>query len=348
MKILGNSANEQKSSNTQHLWLILGAGIPIFLTANFYTDAILIRANEQVAFLITIYFLVGIYIGRYVSQIWINKHRTAPRWLITILILIMLACTIIVFIVAGLTITSSKHFMAYLFTGLPLLILSISTGMLIKLVRSSIKNQLQDARATAEQSTSELKLLQSQLSPHFLFNTLNNIYGISLTRHEKVPTLLLKLSDLLRYAVYDAREQFVPLKSEVEYIHNYIDFEKIRIGEKLMLTTEFEYHIDPKVKVAPLLLIVFIENAFKHAKNTTQQEIFIDIKLKVWGNTILFAIRNTNKADKGEKTIFNTNSGFGLDNVRKRLELLYENQYKLEIEDEEDYYNVILQLKVKK
>jgi len=348
MKNLDNAGNGQKSSNTQHLYLVLGAGIPIFLTANFYMDAVFVRHTEQLAFLVTIYFLAGIYIGRYVSQIWISKHRTAPRWLIIVLILVMLACTIIVFIVAGLTITGSKHFMAYLFTFLPLLILSIATGMLIKLVRSSIKNQLQDARATAEQSTSELKFLQSQLSPHFLFNTLNNIYGISLSRHEKVPPLLLKLSDLLRYSVYEAREQYVPLRSELDYIHNYIDFEKIRIGEKLVLTTEFEYHIDPKVKIAPLLLIVFIENAFKHAKNSIQQEIFIDIKLKIWGNTILFSVRNTNRADRAEKGILNANSGFGLDNVRKRLELLYEKEYNLEIEDDEEYYNVILQLKVKK
>lgn len=348
MKVLANTVNAQKSSTTQHLWLVLGAGIPIFLTANFYMDAIAGRNSEQLAFLVTIYFLVGIYIGRYVSQLWISRHRTAPRWLIIVLVFVMLTCTIIVFIVAGMTISGSRHFLTYLFTGLPLLILSIATGMLIKLVRSSIKNQLQDARATAAQSTSELKFLQSQLSPHFLFNTLNNIYGISLTRHEKVPPLLLKLSDLLRYSVYEAREQYVPLRSELDYIHNYIDFEKIRIGEKLVLTTEFEYHIDPKVKIAPLLLIVFIENAFKHAKNSIQQEIFIDIKLKIWGNTILFSVRNSNRADRAEKGILNANSGFGLDNVRKRLELLYEKEYNLEIEDDEEYYNVILQLKVKK
>ncbi|WP_315822349.1 histidine kinase [Paraflavitalea speifideaquila] len=135
--------------------------------------------------------------------------------------------------------------------GLPLLVLSVTTGIMIKTVRTTIKSQLQDARADAAQSQSELKLLQSQLSPHFLFNTLNNIYGISLSRHENVPPLLLKLSDLLRYSVYDAREQFVPLQSEMAYIHNYIDFEKIRIGEKLKLTTEFDYHIDPKIQIAP-------------------------------------------------------------------------------------------------
>ncbi|NII25969.1 histidine kinase [Pseudoflavitalea sp. X16] len=347
MKVWNKAGNGRSDSNTQHLWLILAAGIPIFLTADFYVSALMNRNSEQIAFLITIYILIGVYIGRYVSQIWINKYRVVPRWIFILFIVLMLACTIIVFIVAGLTITGSKHFMGFLFLGLPLLILSISTGILIKLVRTTVKNQLQDARVTAEQSQSELKLLQSQLSPHFLFNTLNNIYGISLSRHENVPPLLLKLSDLLRYSVYDAREQFVPLVNELEYMHNYIDFEKIRIGEKLQLVTELEYHIDPKIKIAPLLLIVFIENAFKHAKNTTEQEVFIDIKLKIWGKKILFAVKNSSNGVRDEKSILGNNSGFGLDNVTKRLELLYPREHDLQIIEEDGFYSVMLQLKVK-
>lgn len=347
MKILNKAGSRQSNSNTQHLWLIIGAGIPIFLTAHFYVEALMKRNTEQLAFLITIYTLSGVYVGRYVSQIWINKYRVIPRGIFMAFIVLMLACMITVFIVAGLMVTGSKHFLAILVVGLSLLILSISTGIVIKLVRATIRNQLQDARATAEQSQSELKLLQSQLSPHFLFNTLNNIYGISLSRHEKVPPLLLKLSDLLRYSVYDAREQFVPLVNELEYMHNYIDFEKIRIGEKLKLVTDLEYHIDPKIRIAPLLLIVFIENAFKHAKNTTEQEIFIEIKLKIWGKRILFAVKNSSNGVRDEKSILSNNSGFGLDNVTKRLELLYPREYDLQITDEDGFYDVTLQLKVK-
>jgi sensor histidine kinase YesM len=347
MKIWGNTGSERPGNNTQYLWITIGAGIPIFLAADFYTKALMDRNNEQVAFLMTVYFLLGVYIGRYASQIWISKQKAIPRSLFTWLFLIIIICIILVFFAAGLTLHFKTHFLALLLIGLPLLILSIATGMMIKLIRATVKNQLQDARATAEQSQSELKLLQSQLSPHFLFNTLNNIYGTSLSRHEKVPALLLKLSALLRYSVYEAKEQFVPLANEIEYIHNYIDFEKIRIGEKLVLTTEIDYHIDPRIRIAPLLLIVFIENAFKHAKNSTEQEIFIDIKLKIWGNSILFAVKNSNQPVTGEKSILNTNSGFGLENVRKRLELLYHNEYNLDIQDEEGFYTVMLQLKAK-
>lgn len=341
---------ETMSKARRNFWYLLvhiGAAIPLFLAANFYTDELRIRDDEQLALLMTVYFIVGVYMGRYVSQIWIRRFTQIPNKVFVILGVLMLASLLSVFLFAAIS-RNTDFFLPFFLLAVCLLILSVATGIMIKLVRYTISGQLQDARADAAQSHSELKLLQSQLSPHFLFNTLNNIYGISLTRHEKVPPLLLKLSDLLRYSVYDAREQFVPLQSEMEYIYNYIDFEKIRIGEKLVLTTEFEYHIDPKIRIAPLLLIVFIENAFKHAKNTTQQEIYIDIKMKIWGNSILFAIKNSNKAEKGERGILNIHSGFGLDNVRKRLELLYENQYTLDIEDDDDSYKVSLQLRVKK
>lgn len=342
-----NSGNERSGSNMPYLWSAIGAGIPIFLAANFYTSSLMNRNNEQVAFLITIYFLLGIYIGRYISHIWIGRHKDIPRSVFSWLALIIVVCIVLVFFAAGYTLHFSTHFLALLFIGLPLFILSVATGMAIKLIRATIKNQLQEARANAEQSQSELQLLQSQLSPHFLFNTLNNIYGISLTRHEKVPPLLLKLADLLRYSVYDAKEQFVPLQNEMEYIHNYINFEKIRIGERLALTTDIEMHIGPAIKIAPLLLIVFIENAFKHAKNTTEQEIIIDIQLRFWGNYILFSVRNSSKSVQAEKGMLNAHSGFGLENVRKRLELLYHNQYDLNIQDGEDFYTVMLQLKAK-
>lgn len=259
----------------------------------------------------------------------------------------MLISIITVFIMAGATVRMSSDFMAFLFMGIPLMVVSISTGMLIKLIRERVKSQITEARADAAQSQSELQLLQSQLSPHFLFNTLNNIYGISLSRHEKVPPLLLKLSELLRYSVYDARELFVPLVSELAYMQNYIEFEKIRVGEKLVLTTEIETQLSPQIRIAPLLLIVFIENAFKHAKNTTDEEIRIDIQLKTWSNTILFSVKNSNNKGQQQSAILNAHSGFGLESVHKRLALLYPNAHELSIQDDEKFYTVMLQLKAK-
>ena len=158
---------------------------------------------------------------------------------------------------------------------------------------------------------------------------------------------MLKLSDLLRYSIYDAKELFVPLQAEVAYINNYIDFEKIRIGERLQLTASIEPVTDPTVMIAPMLLIVFIENAFKHSKNTIDNKIFIEIALKRWGDLILFSVKNSHSGIKAQNSMSGTNSGLGLVNVRKRLQLLYGGAYDLKIENKEGFYSVMLQLTVK-
>ncbi|WP_276484289.1 sensor histidine kinase [Paraflavitalea pollutisoli] len=343
---LSNTISKTKKT-TYNLLLHVAIGLPILMCAHMYAEAAHIREDEAVAFFTTLYVFGGAYIGRYMSQLWTDGRRPIISKTFILLGVFLLASLLGLMLFSSISI-NTRFFMPYFLAAVCLLVASVTAGIIITLVRHSVAGQIREARVSAEQSNSELKLLQSQLSPHFLFNTLNNIYGISLNRSEKVPALLLKLSDLLRYSVYEAREEFVPLQSEMEYVYNYIDFEKIRIGEKLVLTTEFEYRVDPGIKIAPLLLIVFIENAFKHAKNTTQQEIYIDIKLKIWGNSVLFAIKNSNKRDNGERGILNVHSGFGLDNVRKRLELLYPNRYALDIEENEETYNVMLQLRLKK
>jgi sensor histidine kinase YesM len=335
------------TGNAGYFWLTLAIFIPLLITVHAYIHSLDTRDDEFVAFLITVFILVGIYAGRYLSLLWTGRGAIIPNKRLMGLAITVIVSAILAALAAQFILAIRAPFLGFILIGLPLLAFSISLGMLIKMVRTNIKNRLQDARASAEQSQSELKLLQSQLSPHFLFNTLNNIYGISLSQHEKVPTLLLKLSSLLRYSVYDAKELYVPLKNELEYISNYIEFEKIRNGDKLVLGTSIEIDYNPDAKIAPLLLIVFIENAFKHAKNTTEHKIYIDIVIKTWGNFILFSVRNSNDGVKHESAILNKDSGFGLDNVAKRLDLLYWKEYDLKIEDQLGFYTVMLQVKAK-
>jgi LytS/YehU family sensor histidine kinase len=160
-----------------------------------------------------------------------------------------------------------------------------------------------------------------------------------------IPPLLLKLSELLRYSVYDAKELFVPLKDEVAYINNYIEFEKIRIGDRLVIKSTID-EIGENLKIAPMILIIFIENAFKHAKNSTDENIYIDMELKTFANSILFTVKNSYQVNE-EGGIAGKYSGFGLDNVQKRLALLYPNQYDLKLEANDGFYKVMLQLKIK-
>ncbi|MEI9908215.1 MAG: histidine kinase [Bacteroidota bacterium] len=322
-------------------------GFCVFVLISLYLSSIRTSHDKEISLIVTIYLAGGVYAGMYLSQIWIAKNGSTPRHFIRLLLWVMTLCLVIVFFTAQFPNNTRNVFAAFLFFLLPMFVFSVSTGILIRSVRARIHGQLNEAKVSAAQSRSELQFLQSQLSPHFLFNTLNNIYGISLNEHQKVPDLLLKLSSLLRYSVYDAGELLVPLKDELNYIRDYIQFEQLRIGDKLRMTISMEEPKNSSIRIAPLLLIVFIENAFKHSKTTGNQPVFIDINLQFWNNRILFGIKNSCITGTNEPSIVNRQSGFGLDNVKKRLDLLYKNEHYLEITESDGWYQVVLQLKIK-
>ena len=342
---MSNSHNHWLTSffgKNLYIFLSLLCSIPLFFMIETYVRAIGIHEDEAVAATVTFLFVIGVFAGRYLSQLWISPTKTIANEYIIGMILLIMGCAVGLF---ALPFQGNK--LVQLLFWIPFIIIPLALGALIKMVRNNVQHQLREAQTTAANSQTELQLLQSQLSPHFLFNTLNNLYGLSITQHEKIPPLLLKLADLLRYSVYDTKELFVPLKEELAYINNYIDFEKIRLGERLVLTTSMEEITNPEIKIAPMLLIVFIENAFKHSKNTADREIFIDITLKTWANSILFSIKNSHGPAPEEGNLVNKNSGFGLASVRKRLELLYTGEHDLKVEDKGGFYQVMLQLKMK-
>lgn len=325
-----------------HLILAAVASIPIFWAAESFVNVFKPGESEAVTTVVTAIFFSFIFIGRYFAIIWKDSIPFPLKTQYSVLGAIVAWTGLFLLIYRDFNTMHSKPGINILLYMVPFIVLAIAMGMLIKLVRMN-ETALEDAQITASNSQTELKLLQSQISPHFLFNTLNNLYGISLTRHEKIPPLLLKLSELLRYSVYDAKELFVPLKDELVYINNYVDFEKIRIGERLVIHTDISREIEG-LEIAPMILIIFVENAFKHSKNSTDQKIYIEIELKTWANSLLFSIKNSYQDQ--EKGI-DKYSGFGLDNVRKRLNLLYPGKYDLKIVVKEGFYTVMLQLIVK-
>lgn len=322
------------------------AAIVIFSVTQLFLEQQLHREEIGIAFLITAVIFGGLYAGRFMSYLWLNKTEKVLNRAILVIPFIILIAGFFALVTAVSVIKSNNPQLLVLDAPL-LFIFSAACGMLIKMIREKVKLQLNAANITATHSQTELHLLQSQLSPHFLFNTLNNMYGISLSQHEKIPALLLKLSELLRYSVYDAKESYVLLKDEILYLENYIEFEKIRIGEKLNLTVEIDDIKSSNLKIAPMLLIVFLENAFKHSKNTLQSKIHIYIGLKIWAGSILFSVKNSYNTSARSAENFQGSSGLGLANVRKRLELLYANGYDLKIEDETDFYTVMLRVNAK-
>ncbi len=223
-------------------------------------------------------------------------------------------------------------------------------GIAIKQVKRSVtiqqeKSELEKARLTTELKLkeAELKLLKAQVHPHFLFNTLNNLYGLTLEKSDKAPGLVLQLSEILDYILYRCDANLVLLSEEIRNLQNYIDIEKIRYPDKLKLTTRFEERFG-KLKIAPLILLPFVENAFKHGVSHFPGIAFVKIDAVIKGENLHFSIENSrNRAIRKEQ---NYSRGIGLVNVKKRLDLLYPGKHHLEIEEKEDTYSVNLTIQL--
>jgi LytS/YehU family sensor histidine kinase len=189
----------------------------------------------------------------------------------------------------------------------------------------------------------ELKLLKAQVHPHFLFNTLNNLYGLTLEKSDEAPKLVLQLSEILDYILYRCDEKLVSLDEELANLKNYIEIEKIRYSGKLKLSTGFPEETGT-LKIAPLLLLPFVENAFKHGVSHSPGVAFIAIKIKIVETNLFFKIENS-KNPAIQKDGSHSN-GVGLKNVRKRLDLIYPGKNMLKIDETEETFSVNLTLQL--
>lgn len=196
------------------------------------------------------------------------------------------------------------------------------------------------------QLKTELRFLRTQVSPHFFFNTLNNIYSLTLEKSDKAPEVVLKLSELMRYLLYATKKRKQDLKKEVTCVQNYIDLERIRFDGSLKVNFNIEGDLDNCV-IAPMLLIPIVENCFKHGANKNIDDTHIRIDLKIVGDFMHFRAVNTipQKIDKKKKKI--KAGGIGLYNIKKRLDLGYKkSDYELSIFEKDNMFNVLLKLKV--
>lgn len=187
-----------------------------------------------------------------------------------------------------------------------------------------------------EKAQAELDLLRQQLNPHFFFNTLNNLYALSLQRSQETPEVILQLSDLMRYVIYKAREPYVMIGDEVRYLQDYLQLQSIRLKGKLDLSFELDIR-DETFRIAPLLLIVFIENAFKHGIEPVGNG-FLQISLKTVDRKLYFTCRNAFEPEAQHGT------GIGLANLQKRLHLLYPGKHRLYIKNESPVFRAELEL----
>ena len=213
----------------------------------------------------------------------------------------------------------------------------------LKLLQGHIRQEKITLQIAEQKLSAELQLLKNQLQPHFLFNTLNNLYGMVLTQHPKAADVVIRLSEMMSYMLYECEVRSIALEKEIANLENYIALEKVRYGNRLDVSFETGGNISGKM-TAPLLFIPFVENAFKHGVEKNENPSWVRINLWVEGVFLYFMIENSIPDEFiQDKNTLQSKSGIGLKNVEKRLELLYPNAHMLDIKKEDTY---LVQLKI--
>lgn len=207
------------------------------------------------------------------------------------------------------------------------------------LVRSYINQSKKISKLEEDKLTTEINFLKSQINPHLLFNTLNTIYSFSIANAAETPKMILKLSDIMRYMLYETNEERVTLQKELDYISDYISLQQLRIKDR----GEVHFDISGSTEgafIAPMLLISFVENAFKHSMDSMASGILIRVSIAIEGSKLKLHVINTYEKNASDERI----GGIGLQNVQKRLDLLYEGMHDLNVNDNGNEYEIILHL----
>jgi two-component system LytT family sensor kinase len=212
-------------------------------------------------------------------------------------------------------------------------------GLMYFFVEGWYKTRQHQQELQKEKAAAELTFLRSQINPHFLFNSINDIYSLTYQKSEDAPGALLKLSEILRYMLREGKEDFMPLQQEIKYIENVIELQRISAKGNAFINFDVEGYVGNQ-KIAALLFIAFVENAFKHGV-LNDAENPVQINLVSGNDKISFSIRNKKNQDQKDKT-----GGIGLNNVRRRLELIYPGKHQLLIDDEAGFYTVNLELQL--
>lgn len=210
----------------------------------------------------------------------------------------------------------------------------------ITMIKRNWQKQQEKAQITREKASAELQLLKAQIHPHFLFNTLNNIYYFTLTNPQKAPAMLIRLTSMLQYILNDCKQQFVPLANEFKLLADYIALEQVRYGDRLQIECAINGDIDDKL-IPPLLLIPLIENSFKHGASQVLEHPWVNINISVERHLLFFFISNS----RPEEAVAKSHNGhIGLANVKKRLQLLFPKSHELRIAETTKSYAVSLKL----
>lgn len=228
----------------------------------------------------------------------------------------------------------------YYFDALPGIIIVIGIMILGYVIQQFLLKIKKERQIQTQQTIAELSLLKSQISPHFLFNVLNSLYALSLKKSDETPNVILKLSDILRYSLYEAQEKEVFVTDEIHILNTYIDIERVRMPENASITFHYE-NVKETVKIAPMLLLPLIENAFKHGTDSTIGYSYINATLSCDDISLIFTCENSFKESVRKEL-----GGIGIENIRKRLQLIYHSKHRFQIEKRNNIFKVTLEIKL--
>lgn len=215
---------------------------------------------------------------------------------------------------------------------------AVGLASTVKLLKGSMVFRKKEEALKREKLESELSFLKAQTNPHFLFNTLNNLYGLARTNNQNTAPSIMKLANIMRFILHECSSSTILITKEIKIIEDYIELEKLRYDDRLKVT--FEYDLDDSLgEIAPLILLPFVENAFKHGVGETRFEAFVEIVLFLKNDELKFSVKNTRDEDE---TIIS--QGIGLKNVKRQLELIYGKHYTLEIVPEPTIFSIELKI----
>ncbi|WP_422859852.1 sensor histidine kinase [Flagellimonas sp. S174] len=304
-----------------------------------------------------VYQALGVYFCLYVLiPKFLQKGKYVVFFLSTIGVIILMAMVITSnYYLAGLVANQSVYELynispetpitIFKHNALPSCVGATTLGLSIKLTKIWLDSQKRQQTLEREKLETELKFLRSQFNPHFLFNTINSIFVLINKDQEKASKSLAKFSELLRYQLYECNEPFIALDRELNYLENFIELQKLRQDRKnFELHVELEKAINYNLQIVPFVLMPFVENAFKHVSHHKSSKNWIDIKLNIADKELFFYVsnsRNVLQLAREEDT-----SGIGLNNVKRRLELLYPNTHILDIVKDNSKYTIQLRLQL--
>ena len=282
--------------------------------------------------------LIVFYVNTFfTTPIFVKSRNRKKYWKIVLVMSICYFLAMIVFYVG------SKNILFIIFNLFLVLFLIYILSFLYGYTRLNLKAQEKLFTLKLGAKNSELQLLKSQVNPHFLFNTLNNLYSFVMTNSPKAGDMILQLSEILDYVLYKSQVSFIEISEEIKCIENYINLEKIRYDERLEVVLE-QPKQEISLQIAPLLLLSIVENAFKHSASNSVTATSIKVSIKQDNNNLLFNVRNTKNNNFNGAINDSYKKGIGLKNIKRQLNLLYPEKHILKINDGKDDFNINLQI----